>query len=127
MRALRDARQHREHIEVHLARIGLPRDGVAGGKAHLGSNLLFQFLDLFVVALEQLEEAGTGARRALAAAQFQLRQLEIELCKVHEQVVEPKRGTLADRGGLRRLEMCIGERRLVLIARGKAAERQNGV
>ena len=122
-RALRDAGQHLQHLKVHLARIGLTADGVCAGKAHLLTDLLLERDDLVLVAVEQGEEACARAGRALAAEELEMLQLELELLKIHQQILRPERGALADGRRLCGLKMRVGERRLCLVRLGKVRER----
>ena len=126
-RALRDAGQHLQHLKVHLARIGLTADGVRAGKAHLLADLPLKRDDLFLITVKQGEEARARAGRALAAEELQVRELELQLLKIHQQILRPERGALADGRRLRGLKMRVGERRLCLVRLGKVRERLDDV
>ena len=115
MRALRDAGKHRKQREIRLARVGLAADSVGGVEAELRDYAFFKLLHLFGVAVEKLEEARGGAGRALAAEQLHIREREIDLFKIHKQILEPERCALAHRRRLRGLEMRIRERRYALV------------
>ena len=125
--ALRDTGQHLQHLKVHLARIGLAADGVRAGKAHLLTDLLFERDDLLFVAVKQGEEARARAGRALAAEEFEVAELKLQLLKIHQQVLRPERGALADGRRLCGLKVRVGERRLRLVRLGKVRERLNDV
>ena len=125
--ALRDAGQHLQHLKVHLARIGLAADGVRAGKAHLFADLLLERDDLLLVAVKQGEEARARAGRALAAEELEIAELKLQLLEIHQQILRPERGALADGRRLRGLKMRVGERRLCLVRLGKVRERLDDV
>lgn len=54
-------------------------------------------------------------------------QLEFELLKIHQQILCPERGALADGRRLCGLKMRVGERRLRLVRLGKVCQRLNDV
>ena len=59
---------------------------------------------LVVVALKQLQEARLRSRCALHSAETQVGARALHVTQVHEQVLDPERGSLADRRQLRRPE-----------------------
>ena len=126
-RTLRNAGEHLQNRKVDLAGVGLAADGLTGLEAHLRGDAPFKLLDLFGVPVEQLKEACAGAGRALAAQKLQLRELEIELFDVKQQVVYPQAGALADGRRLGGLKMRIGKRRQGLVLFCKLTERRDGV
>ena len=82
--ALRDAGQHLQHLEIHLARIRLPADGIRAGKAHLLADLLFERDDFLLVAVKQGEKARARAGRALAAEELEIAELKLQLLEIHQ-------------------------------------------
>ena len=125
--ALCDAGQHLQHLKVHLARIGLAADGVRAGKAHLLADLLLERDDFLLVAVKQGEEARARAGRALAAEELEIAELKLQLLKIHQQVLRPERGALADSRRLCGLKVRVGECRLRLVRLGEVRERLDDV
>ena len=125
--ALRNAGEHLQDSEVDLAGVGLAADGLTGLKAHLRCDAPLKLLDLFCVPVEQLKEACAGAGRALAAEKLQLRELEVELLDIKQQVVYPKAGALADGRRLGGLKMRVGKSRQGFVFLCKLTQRRNGV
>ena len=125
--ALRDAGQHLQHLKVHLARVGLTADGVCAGKAHLFADLLLKRDDLLLISVKQGEEARAGSGRSLAAEELEVRELELQLLKIHQQILSPERGALADGRRLRGLKVRVGERWLRLVRLGEVRQRLNDV
>ena len=80
---------------VHLPGIGLAADGEAGVKAELGGNAAVHLVDLCLVPVKQVHEAGLGAGGAPAAQKTQAAQDKIQLLQVRQQVLEPQGGPLA--------------------------------
>ena len=102
---LGDAGKSRDHLRIDLARIGLARHLVGTVKAELHRHELVEPADLRVVAGEELEEARLRAGRPLHTPGPQQLATMGDLLEIEEQVVDPEADPLADRGGLRRLEM----------------------
>ena len=125
--ALRDAGQHLQHLKVHLARIGLTADRVCTGKAHLLANLPLKRDDLFLIAVKQGKEARARAGRALAAEELEIAELKLQLLKIHQQILRPERGALADSRRLCGLKVRVGERRLRLVRLGEVGQRLDDV
>ena len=114
-----DARQNVRDARIDFTGIGLARNRIAGVKAHLLRDLPVELVDLALVAFEQFQEAGLGSGRALASQEFQGIQHVLQVCQIHGEFLDPERGALAQRRGLRRLEMREGQRRLVFLRFGK--------
>ena len=110
----------REDIAVDLARIGLAGDGVALGKAKGVRHQLVELFHLVVVAVEEGQKAGLGAGGALHPAEAQVGALALQVAQIHDQVLDPQAGALADGGQLRRLEVGKAEGWLVFPVFGKA-------
>ena len=119
--ALGDAGEGGQHIVVHLAGIGLPRDGHHPFKAKVFGDAPFHGQGLGAVAVEQLEEAGLGAGGALGAQQGQGADAVFQLLVVHAQLVQPQAGALAHGGQLGGLQMGVGKagQGLVLLGEGR--------
>ena len=112
---LRNAAQHAQHPGIELAGIGLAADGEHTVNAHLAGNALIQRLDLFLIAVEQLHKRSLCACRA-ARPQHAQTGLEIaEVVVIHQQILHPERGALADGHGLRGLKVGIAQRRQVAV------------
>ena len=67
------------------------------------------------VAAKKLHKAGLGACGALAAQQREGLDSVFNFLKIHIQLVKPQGGALADRGQLRGLEVCVGQRGHTLV------------
>jgi hypothetical protein len=108
--ALRDPRQRRQARRVRLARVRLPRDAVHLVEPHLLGHQPVEALHALAVALEQVHERRLRPRGAAHPAEAQRVQAELHLLQVQQQVLDPERGSLADGGGLRRLEVREAQR-----------------
>ena len=120
---LRDAGEERKHARVDLAGIGLARNPQAAREARLLGDGLVQGLDLGVIAIEQLQEAGLGAGGALNAQEGQALVDGLELFQIEEQILDPQGGALAYRGELGGLEMGEPQGGHVLVCAREAGER----
>ena len=74
-----------------------------------------------MIALEQGEETGLCAGRALDAAKSQRLQAMLQLMQIENEIMAPQTGAFAHRGQLGRLEVREAERRP-----GRASERRSG-
>ena len=74
--ALGDPRERGQHLGVNLARVGLPRDRIGLGEAERLGHHPVQSLDLGVVAVEELQEAGLSAGRPLDPQELQARRAD---------------------------------------------------
>ena len=108
--ALSDTAETAENTAVHLSGIGLPAHREAVGKAELRRDTAVHLVDLFLVAVEQLHEAGFGAGGAPAAQEAQRGQQVIQLLHVRQKVLHPEGGALAHGHRLRRLVVGIAQR-----------------
>ena len=115
MRALRDGAQHAEHTEIIFAGICLRGHRVAGVIAHLFRDQLIELLDFVRIAVKQLHEARLGAGRPFAAQQLLVFEQPAQLLIIHEQIMRPDAGALAQRGRLSRLEMRECQHRQILV------------
>ena len=111
-----------EHVGVRLPGVGLAGDGHALGEAHLLRHQMLQLLDLLLVPLEQLHEAGLGAGGALGPPEAELADLELQVLHIHHQLVHPQRRPFAHGGQLGGLEVGVGQAGQVLILPGKGGE-----
>ena len=64
-----------------------------------------------MIAGEQLQKAGLGAGRALAAMALEVREAELNFRQVEDEIVGPEARPFPDRRRLGRLEMREGETR----------------
>ena len=122
----RDAAEHLADAVLQLAGGRLAADG-DGREAHLLAEALFQRLHLGAVALEQLQEAGLGARGALHAAHGRGADEVVQVLQVQEQILDPEGGPLAHGGGLGGLEVGEAQGGLVLPLRGKGGQGSDDV
>ena len=120
--ALGDPRQRAEHLGVDLARVGLARDGIGLGEAERLGHHAVERLDLGVVAVEELEEAGLRAGRPLDPQELQLGEPLLDLAQVEDQLVAPERRALADRHELRRLEVGVAQAGQRLVPLGEPCQ-----
>ena len=106
-----------QHRIVHLAGIGLTRNGHHGVEAHLGGDLPLQRPAFLMVSLEQLQEGCLSAGGALAAQQLQRGDAVLHLLQIHQQLVHPEGGPLPHRHQLSGLEVgeAQGRQGLVLL------------
>ena len=101
--ALGDGAEAAQDAAVHLAGVGLAAHGEALRKAELGGDAAVHLVDLLLVAVEEIHEAGLGAGGATAAQKFQAGEQGVQLLHVGEEVLHPQGGPLAHRhrlGGL---------------------------
>ena len=116
---LGDAAQYIQNEAVHFAAVSLAAHVTGGFKAAFLGDQFFELSDLVLVAAEQAQKAGAGAGGALAAQQFQALQFKFEAFQVHHQILRPEARPLAQRGGLRRLKVRVGEGLGVLVLKGE--------
>ena len=121
-RRRREARERREDERVLLARVRLARDQEAVREAGLLGDEPVEALGLVRVAVEEGDEGGLRAGRALAAEEAQLVGAADELAVVEREVLQPEARALADRRGLGGLEMREAEARKVAIGAGEPGE-----
>lgn len=76
-------------LTIDFTRVGLPGYGVDLVKSDLLGDRAFQLTDLVVVAVEQLQEAGLGPRRALGRPCFEVGQAMFDSFQVEHEVVDP--------------------------------------
>ena len=122
VRALGDPRQRGQHLGVDLARVGLARDGIGLGEAERLGHHPVERLDLGVVAVEELEEAGLRAGRPLDPQELQLGEPMLDLAQVEDQLVAPERRALADRHELGRLEVGVAQAGQRLVPLGELGQ-----
>ena len=108
--ALGDGGQHVEDAAVELAGIGLTGDREAAVEAELGGDHAVHLVDAGLVALEEIQEAGLGARGAPAAQKAEGGQHEVQLLQIKLQVLQPEGGALAHRHELGGLIMGVAQR-----------------
>src|SRR5688500_17884702 len=94
-RRLRDTGERRETGVIRFAGVGLAADAVHLLEAHPLGDPLVQRVDLRVVALEEVEEGGLGARRPADTEEAERVDAELELLEVEQQILEPERCALA--------------------------------
>ena len=114
-RALRDPAQNRQNLAVELSGIRLAGNGKAGGIPHLLRNLAVERLYALIIAVKQLQKAGLRAGGPLRAEQLCLAELVFNVLEVHQKILNPERGALADSGGLRGLIMRKRQSRQVFV------------
>ena len=110
---LRETGEAGEEVGVHLARIGLSRNGDATGKIHLPRDHVLERLHFALVPLEQLHERRLRAGRPLGAEEQELSEPVLERLHVLYKLVNPEGRALADRRQLGGLQMRVGEARQV--------------
>ena len=121
-RTLGDPAQHRQNPAVQLAGIGLPGNGEAGLIPHFFRDFPVERADLFVIPVEQLEKAGLRPGRPFRAEELHLPELVLHILQIHDEILNPERGALPHRGGLRRLKMRECQRWKAPVAHGEAGE-----
>ena len=107
---------------VHLTRIGLSADVKARLKAKVSRDHAVHLVNLRLVALEQLHEAGLRARRAAAAEEPDVLQRKVDLVQIGEEILHPQRRALADGHQLRRLIVRVSERRQRFVRLGEVRQ-----
>ncbi len=117
-----DAGQGFGDLHVELARVGLAGDCEHLVKADLLRHPPVQLAHPGVVTVEQLDEGGLGAHRALGAAGLDLAFQLLHVVQVHEQILEVEGGPLAHRGRLGRLVVSEAERCQILVFLCKISE-----
>ena len=123
----RDPCKNIEHTRVDFAGIGLPGNGIARVKAHLLRDHRIEPVDLFPVALEEFQKAGLRAGRSFAAKQTEGTKNVVQIGEIHEELLDPECGALAEGRRLRRLEMRKSKRRLILLFPRKVREGGNHI
>ena len=98
--ALGDGTETAQNPAVHLPGIGLAAHREALGKAELGGDAAVHLVDLLLVAVKEIHEAGLGAGGAPAAQEFHAGHQCVQLLQVGEKVLHPQRGPLAHSDGL---------------------------
>ena len=107
--ALGDAAETAEDAAVRLPGIGLSAYREAGGKAELRRDAAVHLVDLCLIAVKQVHEAGLCARGAPAAQEPQCGQYMVQLLHVSEKVLHPQDSAFAHGHGLCRLVVCIAQ------------------
>ena len=125
VRALGHAGKRAQDLGIDLPRIGLPADGVGGVEADLAADQFLQLADLGVVAVEQFQETGLRAGRALVAECLDGGDAMLDFGQVHRQVVGPEARPLADRRRLGRLEMGEAQAGQVAVLGGETRPAQS--
>ena len=115
---LTDAGEGGEYLCIDFARIGLARNGIALAKSHFLGDEQIEGFDLRVVAVKEGQKASLRAGRPFGPAEFEAGEPVLDLLQVEYQVVAPKRGPLADRRRLGRLQMGEAEARQVAVRGG---------
>ena len=111
-----------EDLCIDDAGVALTGDGVDAGEAEAFGDGEFELADFFVVAFEEFEEGGLGAGGALDAAEHEGLEAEFDFGEAEDEVVGPEDGAFADGGGLRGLDVGVGEAGEVLVLGGEGAE-----
>ena len=105
----RDAAERGHHLPVLAPGVGLARDRHRRREPRAPRDALVERLDLGRVAVEEREEGGLRPRRALRPEEGEPRADAPHLGQVVDEVEQPEAGALADRRGLRGLEVGVGE------------------
>src|SRR5689334_7719316 len=121
--ARRDTSNSRHRLRVQLARIRLPRYGYRSLETNRGRDVPIEATHLFVIAIEDREEARLCASRSLHAATGQGVDAEIDVAEVEDKVLHPERAALAHGRRLRRLQVRGTECRLVAPFARKGSQR----
>ena len=109
VQALADGTQAGKNPAVELPWIGLAADVKEPREAEAVPQAPVQLLDLFPVALKELQEAGLAPRGAPAAQEGNMGQDEIQLLQIRRQILQPEGGALSDGDRLGRLIMGVAE------------------
>lgn len=83
-------------FEVDFAAVGLGGDWVRGGEAGLLGDELVKSLDFVVVAVEDLKETSLGSGGSLDSTEAELVAHSLQSLEVHQEVLDPDTGSLAD-------------------------------
>ena len=122
VRRLPETRERVQDPVVLLARIGLAGHDHAPFESGPGGERAVQVLDLCRGPVEEGEERGLSACRALGAEEAHGGALGADRLEVLEKVGAPHRGPLSDGGRLRRLKVRVRERGQTAVLQGKRAE-----
>ena len=110
------------HINIDLPRVCLAGDDVRRIEASLLSNKFIETLDLVVVTFEDLKERGLGTGSTLDTTETQVLTGPLQVPEVHQQILDPKAGSLANCHELRRLPVGETQARQVLVFLGESGQ-----
>ena len=114
-----------DDIGVDFAGVGLTGDDEGRSEAGFLGNELIDSFNLLVAAVEDLQERSLCPGRPLDAAEPQIIPSALEIPEVHEEILDPQAGSLADGGELSGLAMCIAKTCEVLMLLGERREFPN--
>ena len=98
-------RQRRKHVDIDLARVGLARHRHGIGEFEQLCYALVQSLDLVVVTIKKLQEAGLRTCGALDATEAKVVACTAQVTQIPQQVLDPQRRTFTHGRKLRRLHV----------------------
>ena len=124
--ALGNAGEHGKREVIHFPAVSLAAHSIGGGHAHLFGDLCFQSLHLFRVSPKQFQKTGTRSGSPPASQKPQIPEDPVQMLQIHHKILHPEAGSLSRCGGLRGLEMGIGQGRGIGIPVGKPPHGTNG-
>ncbi|KAI6747961.1 hypothetical protein HG531_008503 [Fusarium graminearum] len=107
---------------VDLSGICLGRNIIALLKTSLLAKQLIQLVALVMITSENLKETGLSTSGTLRTTELEISSDALKLVEVHEEILGPGSGSLADCADLGGLEMSEGEGGLVLPLEGEGLE-----
>ena len=100
-----EGRQRRKHIDIDFARVGLARHRHGIREFEELCHALVQSLDLVVVTIKKLQEAGLRTCGAFDATETKVVACTTNVTQIPQQVLDPQRRTFTHGGKLRRLHV----------------------
>lgn len=110
------------NVEVDLSCVGLGGDCIGGGEAGFLAENLVQAVDLGTVSVEDLHEGGLSASGTHGTSELQVVEGTGDVAEVHQQVLDPLGGALANGDGLSGLEVGEAQGGKVLVLEGELGE-----
>ena len=115
MCTLCNACQYIQYSGIYFSGIGLARNRITAGKAHLLCNHLISLAAFCMIALKQFQETGLSTGSSLGAQKLHIRQHMIQILQIQAKLIQPQRCPFSNRCRLCRLEVGKCQRRLIFI------------
>ena len=106
-----DAGENVQHAGIHFSGIRLSGYRIAAVESHFFGDLAVDLMYLGEISVKEFQEAGLCAGSSFGSQQLHGIQDVIQVFKIHQEILQPQRGSLSDRRRLCRLEMRESQRR----------------
>lgn len=110
------------HIHIDLTGVSLGRDDKGRAETGLLSDQLIQLLNLGVVTLEDLQERSLSTGGTLDTTEAQVIASALQVTQIHQQILNPQAGTLANGNKLSGLAVGEAQAGQVLVLLGELGQ-----